>query len=169
MDNEFIISLVNNFSSVLDIIGRIFSTTSTLAPIMALMVMYATSLGAKKLEEYKIAKLQQKIDKEKRINDLKDFINTRKETLEKEKQVKLDIIAKEVQDGKLTEAQANAKIAEINSQYTEKMIENDEQILIAQGQINLLQNESVNKTADIVSNIGMTSGGILSAITGSNI
>ena len=169
VDNEFIISLVNNFSSVLDIIGRIFSTTSTLAPIMALMVMYATSLGAKKLEEYKIAKLQQKIDKEKRINDLKDFINTRKETLEKEKQVKLDIIAKEVQDGKLTEAQANAKIAEINSQYTEKMIENDEQILIAQGQINLLQNESVNKTADIVSNIGMTSGGILSAITGSNI
>ena len=169
MDNEFIISLVNNFSSVLDIIGRIFSTTSTLAPVMALMVMYATSLGAKKLEEYKIAKLQQKIDKEKRINDLKDFINTRKETLEKEKQLKLDIIAKEVQDGKLTEAQANAKIAEINSQYTEKMIENDEQILIAQGEINLLQNESVNQTANIASNIGMTTGGILSAITGSNI
>ena len=169
MDNEFIISLVNNFSSVLDIIGRIFSTTSTLAPVMALMVMYATSLGAKKLEEYKIAKLQQKIDKEKRINDLKDFINTRKETLEKEKQLKLDIVAKEVQDGKLTEAKKKKKIAEINSQYTEKMIENDEQILIAQGEINLLQNESVNQTANIASNIGMTTGGILSAITGSNI
>lgn len=169
VDNEFIISLVNTFSSVLDIIGRIFSTTSTLAPVMALMVMYATSLGAKKLEEYKIAKLQQKIDKEKRINDLKSFINTRKETLEKEKQLKLDIIANEVKDGKLTKTQADAKIAEINTQYSEKMIENDDQILIAQGQINLLQNESVNQTADIVSNIGMAGGGILSAITGSNI
>ena len=143
--------------------------TSTLAPVMALMVMYATSLGAKKLEEYKIAKLQQKIDKEKRINDLKSFINTRKETLEKEKQLKLDIIAKEVENGKLTEAQAKTKIAEVNAQYSEKAIENDEQILIAQGQINLLQNESVNQTADIVSNIGMAGGGILSAITGSNI
>ena len=169
MDNEFIISLVNNFSSVLDIIGRIFSTTSTLAPVMALMVMYATSLGAKKLEEYKIAKLQQKIDKEKRINDLKDFINTRKETLEKEKQLKLEIIEQEVKDDKLTKEEADAKIAEINAQYTEKMIENDEQILIAQGEINLLQNESVNQTANIASNIGMTTGGILSAITGSNI
>lgn len=169
VDNEFIISLVNTFSSVLDIIGRIFSTTSTLAPVMALMVMYATSLGAKKLEEYKIAKLQQKIDKEKRINDLKSFINTRKETLEKEKQLKLDIIAKEVENGKLTEAQAKVKIAEVNAQYSEKIIENDDQILVAQGQLNLLQNESVNQTADIVSNIGMAGGGILSAITGSNI
>ena len=35
VDNNFIISLVNTFSSVLDIIGRIFSTTSTLAPVMA--------------------------------------------------------------------------------------------------------------------------------------
>ncbi|MGN1279010.1 MAG: phage tail tape measure protein, partial [Candidatus Onthovivens sp.] len=83
VNNEFIISLVNGFSSVLNIIGRIFSTTSTLAPVMALMVMYATSLGAKKLEEYKIAKLQQKIDKEKRINELKAFIETRKQTLER--------------------------------------------------------------------------------------
>lgn len=169
VDNEFIISLVNTFSSVLDIIGRIFSTTSTIVPVMALMVMYATSLGAKKLEEYKIAKLQQKIDKEKRINDLKDFIITRKETLEKEKQLKLDIIAKEVENNKLTEAEAKAKIAEVNAQYTKDMIDNDEQILVAQGQLNLLQNESVNQTADIVSNIGIANGGILSAITGSNI
>ena len=169
VNNEFIISLVDGFSSVLNIIGRIFSTTSTLAPVMALMVMYATSLGAKKLEEYKIAKLQQKIDKEKRINDLKDFITARKKTLEKEKQLKLEIIEQEVKDEKLTKEQADAKIAEINSQYTEKMIENDEQILIAQDEINLLQNESANQTANIASNIGMTTGGILSAITGSNI
>lgn len=169
VDNNFIISLVNTFSSVLDIIGRIFSTTSTIAPVMALMVMYATSLGAKKLEEYKIAKLQQKIDKEKRINDLKSFINTRKETLEKEKQLKLDIIAEELKDDKITKAQADAKIAEIEAQYTKDRIDNDEQILIAQDEINLLQNESVHQTADIVSNIGMTGSGILSAITGSNI
>lgn len=131
--------------------------------------MYATSLGAKKLEEYKIAKLQQKIDKEKRINDLKSFINTRKETLEKEKQLKLDIIAEELKDDKITKAQADAKIAEIEAQYTKDRIDNDEQILIAQDEINLLQNESVHQTADIVSNIGMTGSGILSAITGSNI
>ena len=49
------------------------------------------------------------------------------------------------------------------------IINNDEQILIAQGQINLLQNESVNQTAEMASNIGITGGGILSAITGSNI
>ena len=169
VDNEFIISLVDSFSSVLNIIGRIFSTTSTLAPIMALMVLYATSLGAKKLEEYKIAKLQQKIDKEKRINELKAFIETRKQTLEKEKQVKLDIIDQKAKKGLLTEAEANAKIAEINAQYSEKAIENDYAILAAQGQINLLQNESTNQTAEIASNIGITGGGILSAITGSNI
>ena len=169
VNNEFIISLVDGFSSVLNIIGRIFSTTSTLAPVMALMVMYATSLGAKKLEEYKIAKLQQKIDKEKRINELKTFIEARKQTLEKEKQVKLDIIDQQAKKGELNEAKANAKIAEINSQYTKDIIDNDEQILIAQGQINLLQNESVNQTAEVASNIGITGGGILSAITGSNI
>lgn len=169
VNNEFIISLVNGFSSVLNIIGRIFSTTSTLAPVMALMVMYATSLGAKKLEEYKIAKLQQKIDKEKRINELKAFIETRKQTLEKEKQVKLDIIDQKAKKGLLTENEANAKIAEINAQYSEKAIENDYAILAAQGQINLLQNESTNQTAEIASNIGITGGGILSAITGSNI
>ena len=169
VDNEFIISLVNNFSSVLDIIGRIFSTTSTLAPVMALMVMYATSLGAKKLEEYKIAKLQQKIDKEKRINELKAFIEARKQTLEKEKQVKLDIIDQQVKKDKLSKEEANAKIAEVNAQYTKDIIDNDEQILIAQGQINLLQNESVNQTAEMASNISITGGGILSAITGSNI
>ena len=169
VNNEFIISLVNGFSSVLNIIGRIFSTTSTLAPVMALMVMYATSLGAKKLEEYKIAKLQQKIDKEKRINELKAFIETRKQTLEKEKQVKLDIIDQKAKKGLLTENEANAKIAEINDQYSEKAIENDYAILAAQGQINLLQNESTNQTAEIASNIGITGGGILSAITGSNI
>ena len=168
VDNEFIISLVNGFSSVLNIIGRIFSTTSTLAPVMALMVMYATSLGAKKLEEYKIAKLQQKIDKEKRINELKAFIETRKQTLEKEKQLKLDIIDQKAKKGLLDEEQANAKIAEINAQYSEKAIENDDAILAAQGQINLLQNESVNKTAEMASNIGIAGGGILSAITGSN-
>lgn len=133
------------------------------------MVIYATSLGAKKLEEYKIAKLQQKIDKEKRINDLKDFITARKKTLEKEKQLKLEIIEQEVKDEKLTKEQADAKIAEINAQYTQDMIDNDEQILIAQAEINLLQNESVSKTADIVSNIGMAGGGILSAVTNSNI
>lgn len=131
--------------------------------------MYATSLGAKKLEEYKIAKLQQKIAKEQRINDLKDFIITRKETLEKEKQFKLDLIAKEVEEGKITTDKARAKSAEIEAQYTQDRIDNDEQILVAQAEINLLQNESVNKTADIVSNIGMAGGGILSAITGSNI
>lgn len=169
VNNEFIISLVNGFSSVLNIIGRIFSTTSTLAPVMALMVMHATSLGAKKLEEYKIAKLQQKIDKEKRINDLKDFITARKKTLEEEKQLKLKIIDKEVENDKITEAEANAKIAEINAQYSEKAIENDDAILAAQGQINLLQNESANQTAEIAGNIGITGGGILSAITGSNI
>lgn len=169
VNNEFIISLVDGFSSVLNIIGRIFSTTSTLAPVMALMVMYATSLGAKKLEEYKIAKLQQKIDKEKRINDLKDFITARKKTLEEEKQLKLKIIDKEVENDKITEAEANAKIAEINAQYSEKAIENDDTILAAQGQINLLQNESANQTAEIAGNIGITGGGILSAITGSNI
>lgn len=169
VNNEFIISLVNGFSSVLNIIGRIFSTTSTLAPVMALMVMHATSLGAKKLEEYKIAKLQQKIDKEKRINELKAFIEARKQTLEKEKQVKLDIIDQQAKKGELNEAQANAKIAEVNAQYTKDIIDNDEQILIAQGQINLLQNESVNQTAEMASNIGITGGGILSAITGSNI
>ena len=169
VDNEFIISLVDGFSSVLNIIGRIFSTTSTLAPVMALMVMYATSLGAKKLEEYKIAKLQQKIDKEKRINELKTFIEARKQTLEKEKQIKLDIINQKVKKDELTEAEAKAEIAEINAQYTKDIIDNDEQILIAQGQINLLQNESVNQTAEVASNIGITGGGILSAITGSNI
>ena len=169
VDNEFIISLVDGFSSVLNIIGRVFSTTSTLAPVMALMVIYATSLGAKKLEEYKIAKLQQKIDKEKRINELKAFIETRKQTLEKEKQVKLDIIGQKAKKGLLTEDEANAKIAEINAQYSEKAIENDYAILAAQGQINLLQNESTNQTAEIASNIGITGGGILSAITGSNI
>ena len=169
VDNEFIISLVDGFSSVLNIIGRVFSTTSTLAPVMALMVIYATSLGAKKLEEYKIAKLQQKIDKEKRINELKAFIETRKQTLEKEKQVKLDIIDQKAKKGLLTENEANAKIAEINAQYSEKAIENDYAILAAQGQINLLQNESTNQTAEIASNIGITGGGILSAITGSNI
>ena len=131
--------------------------------------MYATSLGAKKLEEYKIAKLQQKIAKEQRINDLKDFIITRKETLEKEKQFKLDLIAKEVEEDKITIDEARAKSAEIEAQYTQDRIDNDEQILVAQAEINLLQNESVNKTADIVSNIGMAGGGILSAITGSNI
>lgn len=169
VDNNFIISLVNTFSSVLDIIGRIFSTTSTIAPVMALMVMYATSLGAKKLEEYKIAKLQQKIDKEKRINDLKSFINTRKETLEKEKQLKLDIVAEELKDNKISTDEARVKNAKIEAQYTQDKIDNDEQILIAQDEINLLQNESVHQTADIASNIGMTTGGILSAITGSNI
>ena len=169
VNNEFIISLVDGFSSVLNIIGRIFSTTSTLAPVMALMVMYATSLGAKKLEEYKIAKLQQKIDKEKRINELKAFIEARKQTLEKEKQVKLDIIDQQAKKGLLNEEQANAKIAEVNAQYTKDIIDNDEQILIAQGQINLLQNESINQTAEMASNIGITGGGILSAITGSNI
>ena len=169
VNNEFIISLVDGFSSVLNIIGRIFSTTSTLAPVMALMVMYATSLGAKKLEEYKIAKLQQKIDKEKRINELKTFIEARKQTLEKEKQIKLDIINQKVKKDELTEAEAKAEIAEINAQYTKDIIDNDEQILIAQGQINLLQNESVNQTAEVASNIGITGGGILSAITGSNI
>ena len=169
VNNEFIISLVDGFSSVLNIIGRIFSTTSTLAPVMALMVMYATSLGAKKLEEYKIAKLQQKIDKEKRINELKAFIETRKQTLEKEKQVKLDIIDQKAKKGLLTADQANAEIAEINAQYSEKAIENDYAILAAQGQINLLQNESANQTAEIAGNIGITGGGILSAITGSNI
>ena len=131
--------------------------------------MYATSLGAKKLEEYKIAKLQQKIAKEQRINDLKDFIITRKETLEKEKQFKLDLIAKEVEEDKITTDAARAKSAEIEAQYTQDRIDNDEQILVAEAEINLLQNESVNKTADIVSNIGMAGGGILSAITGSNI
>lgn len=169
VNNEFIISLVDGFSSVLNIIGRIFSTTSTLAPVMALMVMYATSLGAKKLEEYKIAKLQQKIDKEKRINELKTFIEARKQTLEKEKQIKLDIINQKVKKDELTEAKAKAEIAEVNAQYTKDIIDNDEQILIAQGQINLLQNESVNQTAEVASNIGITGGGILSAITGSNI
>ena len=137
---------------------------------MALMVMHATSLGAKKLEEYKIAKLQQKIDKEKRINELKAFIEARKQTLEKEKQVKLDIIDQEVKKGKYTtKEEADLKIAEVNAQYTKDIIDNDEQILIAQGQINLLQNESVNQTAEMASNIGITGGGILSAITGSNI
>lgn len=131
--------------------------------------MYATSLGAKKLEEYKIAKLQQKIAKEQRINDLKDFIITRKETLEKEKQFKLNLIAKEVEEDKITTDEARVKSAEIEAQYTQDRIDNDEQILVAQAEINLLQNESVNKTADIVSNIGMAGGGILSAITGSNI
>ena len=135
---------------------------------MALMVMHATSLGAKKLEEYKIAKLQQKIDKEKRINELKAFIETRKQTLEKEKQLKLDIIDQQAKKGLLNESQANAKIAEINAQYSEKAIENDNAILAAKGQINLLQNESVNKTAEMASNIGIAGGGILSAITGSN-
>lgn len=169
VNNEFIISLVDGFSSVLNIIGRIFSTTSALAPVMALMVMHATSLGAKKLEEYKIAKLQQKVDKEKRINELKAFIEARKQTLEKEKQVKLDIIDQEVKKGKYTKEEADLKIAEVNAQYTKDIIDNDEQILIAQRQINLLQNESANQTAEMASNIGITGGGILSAITGSNI
>ena len=136
---------------------------------MALMVMYATSLGAKKLEEYRIAKLQQKIDKEQRINDLKDFIITRKETLEKEKQFKLKLIEKEVEEGKLTTDEARVKNAEIEAQYTQDKIDSDEQILLAQDQINLLQDESVHQTADIVSNLGMAGGGILSAVTNSNI
>lgn len=168
VENEFIISLVNTFSSVLDVIGRIFSTTSAIAPMMGLMLVYATSMGAKKLEEYKIAKLQQKIDKEKRINDLKSFIETRKKTLEKEKQLKLDIISQKMQKGILTEEQGNLEIAKINAQYSEKAIASDEQILIAQKEINLLQAETVNNTGAVANNVAITAGGILSAVTGSN-
>lgn len=175
-DSDVIINFVNYIAGAMETIGDFLSTDWGLISTLTVAATIGTTILANKMQEVTYSKMQQEQERKIQILNLKNrnieldiLIAEKKETAEEKKQVALKELAQRIEKGEVSSQQAALERKRIEAEYMQEVGLAEQERLANQQQLNLLGESSVSQYSSIAGTLGIISGGILSATTGSQI